>query len=176
MNDAPVKGRSTDSELLEVVDERDRVIGMDTRRRIHEKHLLHRAVHVFLFDSRGRLYLQRRSDYKDRFPGLLDSSAAGHVDPGEAYEQAARRELKEELDIDAHVVEITRVTPSEITDFEHVALYRAQSDAKPHPDPGEVQWGAFFEPTEVDRLIEKAPDDFVPIAVHLWNHYKRQNQ
>ncbi|MEI8183295.1 MAG: NUDIX domain-containing protein [Desulfomonile sp.] len=76
---------STDSEILETVGAADRVTGQATRREIHDKGLLHRAVHIFVFNSSGEIFVQRRAGHKDRHPLKLDSSAAGHVDPGESY-------------------------------------------------------------------------------------------
>ena len=75
----------------------DRVIGHATRREVHARHLRHRAVHVFLFNPQGRLFIQKRAAGKDTFPLCYDSSASGHVDRGESYEACAARELEEEL-------------------------------------------------------------------------------
>ena len=68
-------------ELLEVVDEQDRVIGLQRRGVIHAKGLLHRSAQVLVFNSLGQLFVQKRSAGKDEFPGLWDCSAAGHVNP-----------------------------------------------------------------------------------------------
>lgn len=84
-------------ELFDVVDADDRVIGQATRAAVHRDGLLHRSAHVFVFNSRGELFLQRRALSKDENPGVWDSSAAGHLDAGESYAEAARRELLEEL-------------------------------------------------------------------------------
>ena len=84
-------------ELFDIVDHDDRVIGQAPRREVHARHLLHRATHVLVHDPNGRLFLQRRSMAKDTFPGCWDSSCSGHLDAGEDYPAAARRELGEEL-------------------------------------------------------------------------------
>ncbi|MEW6351714.1 MAG: NUDIX domain-containing protein [Thermodesulfobacteriota bacterium] len=159
----------TDHEILEFVDTNDRVLGTAIRREIHESGLMHRAVHVFLYNGRGEIYVQRRSSIKDRFPDRLDSSAAGHVEPGEPYEAAAVRELEEELGIVTEVEEILRTGPSEVTDNEHVVLYRARSGQAPVPDPDEVQWGSFMTPESLTVLMDSQPDDFVPSFIHLWH-------
>src|SRR5438067_2202632 len=89
----------TDSDLLPVVDENDNQIAVLPRREVHLRQLRHRAVHVCVIDPLERLWLQLRSRSKDAWGGHWDLSATGHVDPGETYEQAARRELIEELGI-----------------------------------------------------------------------------
>ncbi|MDQ7783662.1 MAG: NUDIX domain-containing protein [Desulfomonilaceae bacterium] len=162
---------STDNEILEIVDEQDRVVGTTTRKDIHQRGLMHRAAHVFVFNSRGEIYVQRRSASKDRHPLKLDSSAAGHVDPGETYEQTAVRELQEELGIRADVEEVLRVPASERTDFEHVALFKAVARQKPRPNADEIVWGEFMAPQRLSELMSADPEDFVPAFVLLWNAF-----
>ncbi len=81
-------------EILDRVDEQDNVIGTTTKEEAHRLGYAHRVAAVFVFNDEGKLLVQlRKSD------GLLDHSAAGHVDSGEGYNEAAGRELKEELGI-----------------------------------------------------------------------------
>src|ERR1043165_1399641 len=84
-------------EIFDVVNERDEVIGRETRRTVHRTGLRHRAIHVFVFNARGDVFLQKRSMSKDSSPGLWDSSASGHLDSGEDYDACALRELREEI-------------------------------------------------------------------------------
>lgn len=163
----------TEDEVLEVVDAKDNVVGRATRAEVHETGLFHRAVHVFLFNPAGEVYVQRRSMSKDRFPGFLDSSAAGHVDPGESYHGAAVRELQEELAVDAEIEEVFRVPASEITDNEHVVVYRAVSGREPVPDPDEVQWGGFVTPESLTAWMNYTPGHFVPGYIFFWKEYLR---
>ena len=86
------------AEPLDLVDEHNRVVGRVDRSKVHgQPRLAHRAVHVFVRNRRGDLYLQRRSLTKEVAPGLWDTSVGGHVDAGESYLRAACRELDEEL-------------------------------------------------------------------------------
>ena len=164
---------SVEEELLDVVDVDDNVVRRASRGEIHRRGWLHRAVHLFVFNSAGEVYVQRRSSSKDRFPQLLDSSAAGHVDPGESYENAALRELGEELGIEAKLQEVFRVSASDITDNEHVVLYRVETDAQPVPDPEEIQWGGFMTPERLTSRMKETPGDFVPGFIYLWKEYLR---
>jgi isopentenyl-diphosphate delta-isomerase type 1 len=167
---------STDSEILEIVDSHDKVIGTGSRGEIHRMGFFHRAVHMFVFNPAGQVYIQRRSRSKDRHPGKLDSSAAGHVDPGETYEETAIRELQEELGIQAEVKEILRVPASEQTDNEHVVLFEVVTESEPVPNPEEIQWGAFLGRERVTRLMEEAPEDFVPAFILLWRKFIQQGR
>jgi len=136
---------------------------------------MHRAVHVFLFNGSREIYVQRRSASKDRHPLKLDSSAAGHVDPGESYEQAAVRELSEELGITGEVEQVLQVRASPATDHEHVALFRVVAESEPRPNPDEIVWGDFMTWERLSCLMEQTPDDFVPAFILLWNEFVRKS-
>src|SRR5215471_7635196 len=84
-------------EIFDVVDEHDHVVDRKPRNEVHRLGLMHRAVHVLVFNSRGEIFLQKRSMKKDRQPGVWDSSASGHLDSGEDYDACAVRELREEI-------------------------------------------------------------------------------
>ncbi len=89
-----------DKELLEVVDRDGNVVGLAERSELHgNPSLIHRVVHVLVFNTRGELLLQRRSQEKDVAPGKWDTSVGGHVNPGEDMRGAALREMGEELGI-----------------------------------------------------------------------------
>lgn len=70
------------------------------RREIHRLGKHHRAVHLYVLNSRDELLMQRRSYTVDHFPGGLGISVTGHVDAGEFSSQAVRREFQEELGLD----------------------------------------------------------------------------
>ena len=90
------------SEILDIVDENDRVTGRASRDEVHgNPNLIHRVVHVLVFNSDGDLYLQKRAMDKLVQPGKWDTSVGGHIDLGELYKSAALRETAEELGIDA---------------------------------------------------------------------------
>ena len=86
-------------EIVSLVDERNRVTGSATRRRVRAERLLHRATYIFVFAGDGRLYLQRRTVTKDMYPGYWDAAAGGVLVSGESYDASALREAAEELGI-----------------------------------------------------------------------------
>lgn len=86
-------------ELVDVVDEKDRVVGQATRREVRARNLRHRSVYILVFDSAGRLFVHHRTANKDVFPGHWDVAVGGVVAAGESYDAAAARELAEELGV-----------------------------------------------------------------------------
>ena len=89
-------------ELIAFVNSNDQIIGTKSRSEVHSLGLLHRAVHVLVFNDHRQVFLQKRSMRKDENPGLWDTSAAGHVDAGESYAMCAVREILEELGIQSN--------------------------------------------------------------------------
>jgi 16S rRNA (adenine1518-N6/adenine1519-N6)-dimethyltransferase len=150
-------------ELLCVVDAQDRVIGSELRNRIHVNNLRHRAVHVLIFNQFGEVFLQKRSIWKDTNPGKWDSSAAGHVDAGESYEEAARRELHEELGIECPVERIGKLPCSVATGWEFIEVFRGTHEGPFQPAPLELETGAFFPLDQIRNWIERSPEDFSPV-------------
>ena len=93
--------KKENTEYFDIVDESGRVVGRALREVCHgDPSLVHRSVHIYVFNRRGEILLQLRSKHKDIQPGRWDTSVGGHLDAGEDYEGAARRELSEELGID----------------------------------------------------------------------------
>ncbi len=152
------------TELFDVVDEKDRVLRPEARETVHVNNLLHRAVHMLVFNENGELFLQKRSLWKDRNPGLWDSSAAGHVDSGEDYLTAAVRELTEELGIASPPLEsFGRLTPSEMTGWEFIEVYRTLHNGPFYPAPMELETGAFFGLGQIREWAAHSPRDFSPV-------------
>ncbi|MCE0483805.1 MAG: NUDIX domain-containing protein [Methylacidiphilales bacterium] len=164
-------GGFTPDELFDVVDRNDAVIGQATRAEVHAKGLLHRAVHVMIHDATGRLFLQKRSLLKDTFPGCWDSSCSGHLDTGEDYATAARRELGEELgwhDASLSLRPVVNLSACPETGHEFIQIYVMGPLTGPfqlHPE--EIIEGRWVSPGELDALVEKNPEQ-VAGALRLW--------
>lgn len=153
----PVKTTDDLNEIFDVVDELDRVIGHATRKECNSNpELIHRAVFVLVFNSKGELFLQKRSQTKDICPGMWSVSVSGHVDRGEDYRTAATRELYEEMGITAEVQFLDKYLIRGENENEFSAAYRSVSDGPFHLDPVEIETGAFFSLEEIkDQLWEK---------------------
>ena len=86
-------------ESVVVVDDHNSVLGAVPRWEMRTQALCHRATYIFVFNGFGQLYVQQRTLSKDIYPGYFDPATGGVVTEGESYDQAARRELAEELGI-----------------------------------------------------------------------------
>ncbi len=107
-------------EWLNIVDEEGNITGSAPRSEIHGNNsLLHRVVHIFVFNDRNDLILQKRSMKKDVAPGKWDTSVGGHVDLDETVEEAVLREMEEELGI-------AGVTPSFMYSYIHRNDYESE--------------------------------------------------
>jgi isopentenyl-diphosphate Delta-isomerase len=159
-------------ELFDVVDQQDRVLRQAPRTVVHANHWLHRAAHIFVFNSRGELLVHRRSATKDECPRMHTSSASGHLGAGEDYATAAARELQEELGLTSPV-EFLTIVPADgaATSFEHSALFRTTTDEAPVFDPEEIESGEFLPLDEISARIEQNPSDFTPCFLTLFRWY-----
>ena len=157
-------------EIFDVVNERDEVIDSKPRSEVHRLGLLHRATHVLVFNSRGQVFLQKRSMNKDRQPGLWDSSASGHVDSGEDYDPCAARELQEEigLRVDSPPRRLFKIAACGETDEEFVWVYRCDSEGPFELNPEEIERGGWFDRDEVTRWIAERPEEFASAFRLIW--------
>ena len=161
---------SKPDEILDVVDENDRVIGRQTRRDVHRLGLRHRAVHVLIFNQRGELFLQQRSLAKDCSPGVWDSSASGHLDSGESYEACALREVAEELGIPLVTPPnpLFKLPASSETGHEFCWVYRAAHEGPFVLQPSEVRGGGWFLPAAIMQWSRERPDEFASAFLLIW--------
>ena len=157
-------------EIFDLVNERDEVIGRASRHEVHARGLLHRAVHVLVFNARGEVFLQKRSMKKDRQPGVWDSSCSGHLDADEDYDACAVRELREEISLRlAHAPERSfKLDACEETDAEFVWVYRCQSDGPFTLHPEEIECGGWFAQAEVTRWMAERPQEFASALLFIW--------
>lgn len=144
-------------ELFPIVDEQGNIIGKATRKECHSgSFLLHPVVHLHVFNSKGELFLQKRSMSKDIQPGKWDTSVGGHVDYGEEIKTALCREAREELGI-------TEYEPKFLCSYiwqstrekELVNDYYCIYDGEFKIDPIEIDEGKFWSMKDVEENLER---------------------
>ncbi len=162
-------------EIFDVVNERDEVVGQAPRSEVHRRRLNHRAVHVLVFNSRGELFLQKRSMIKDCFPGAWDSSASGHLDGGEDYDACALREVREELGValGRPPQRLFKVDACAETGQEFVWVYQCAHEGPFTLHPDEIESGGWFAPDEIERWIQEKPHDFASGLVLIWRRWRQ---
>ena len=155
-----------EDELFETYDDQGQTLGMKRRREVHELGIWHRSVSIFLFDSEGNLYLQRRSSTKDVAPGIWDVSVAEHLIPGESFLDAATRGLAEELGLSA--VGLTpyrgefreRFVSGSIRDFEIQRCFHGRHDGPLQPNLSEIAEVRLLSRSGLQDEFARRPDRF----------------
>ena len=148
--------KDNNEEIFPVVDENGTTVGKATRGECHSgSKLLHPVVHLHLFDSSGRIYLQQRPLWKDIQPGKWDTAVGGHIDYGETVETALRRETQEELGLtDLSVEFLLKYVFESERERELVHVFRATYDGDVRPSE-ELDGGRFWSLDELREAFGK---------------------
>lgn len=142
-------------EYLDIVDENGSPIGKTVSRKdAHESGILHRTAHVWIIrqvQGKTEVLLQKRSEEKDSFPGMYDTSSAGHIPAGDEPLPSAIRELKEELGIKASAEQL-----------HYAGTFRIQYEKVFHDllfkDNEVTQVFVYTEPVQIDQLVLQASE------------------
>ncbi len=153
------------TEFLILVDGDDREIGRAEKLRAHKDGSLHRALSVFVFNSKGQLLLQRRALGKYHSPGLWSNTCCSHPRPGETVERAAARRLQEEMGMACTLSELFAFTyrhafEDGLIEHERDHVLVGQSEMEPVADPAEVAEWAWKGSRWILEDIEKNADRY----------------
>lgn len=154
------------TERVDVVDDDDRVIATVSRAEMRANNLQHRAVSIAVLGSDGRLLVHRRANTKDVWPGMWDLAAGGVVAAGETYDDAARRELAEELGVIAASWEL--LGEGKFADDDVAMIGRGFLVVHDGPfqfTDGEIEEVRWVDRGELESLL--ATETFVPDNVAL---------
>ncbi|WP_399137346.1 NUDIX hydrolase [Streptomyces sp. NBUA17] len=156
---------SAADEILDVVDENDRVVGRARRGDVYARGLRHRCVFVRARDPEGRVFVHRRTATKLVFPDLYDMFVGGVVGTGESYDDAALREAEEELGVSG----LPR--PEYLFKFLYddgggrtwwSAVYEVEWAGAVAPQVEEVAWHGFLGEEELAGRVRGGEWEFVP--------------
>ncbi|MFB7032244.1 MULTISPECIES: NUDIX domain-containing protein [unclassified Streptomyces] len=142
-------------EVVERVDEQDRVLAVVSRGEAVRRGWLHRIAVTVCRDREGRILVQRRSGHVARFPGHYEAASGGAVAAGESYEEAASRELAEELGVRAPVRFIAKFLNRGGLSPHWLAVHEAVLFDDPDPDPNEVTWHGWLSEPELLRSMRE---------------------
>ena len=157
---------SAAAELVDVVDDEDRVVGTVTRARVRAERLRHRGVFIVVRRSGGEVLVHQRSPDKDVWPSAWDIAIGGVVAAGEGWDEAAARELAEEVGIRGVVPRFARSGRYADDDVDEVArVYALTWDGPIAFIDGEVVAAEWITPADLDARIAARP--FCPDSLAL---------
>lgn len=160
-------------ELLDIINERDQIIGQKYRSEIYEQKLTNfRVINAFLLNDKKEVWIPRRSPTKKLFPLCLDASVGGHVLAGENYDEAFVRELREELNLEAAQAPhqfLAKLTPQQHNVSAYMHVYIISTDEDPHYNSNDFMSAMWYKIPELQEKIrdgEKTKGD-LPLLINL---------
>jgi 8-oxo-dGTP pyrophosphatase MutT (NUDIX family) len=158
-----------DEEVI-IVDEHNKPTGKAYRSEMRKANLIHRAAYILVFNGGGELFVQKRTRTKDVFPGYYDLAAGGVVLADESYDDAAQRELAEELGILQAPLE--NLFDNFFEDDRCKVwgrVYRCVFDGKMTLQEAEIESGFFMNPDQILKKIN--PSQITPDSVQILKRY-----
>lgn len=156
---------------LDIINDDEEILSHASKVEIHQKHLLHKSIHVLIIDSLGRIYCRNRKRQQSATFGWT-SSVGAHVLSGQNFDQTARQALQNMLGINCPLTLIDKARINCKTENELVAVYTGYAnEVKLNPDLG--QTGQFFTIEDLKHLI--ATQTVTPHLVEALNLYMKNN-
>lgn len=159
-------------EFLDVIDEENNVLGKEPRSKVHRKGLKHRGVYVLIFNSKDKIFIQKRSEKKKIAPLKWDLSLGEHPKSEETIRKAAKRGAKEELNIELKNLKLIdrvnyyhnygKLIDNEL-EFIFTSEFKGEIEFKDH----EVCKGRWITVEKLNNEMDKNPDKFTPSALDL---------
>lgn len=155
-------------EIIDVIDEQDKVIRQEKSSIIHRENLLHRYAHVIIIKSDNRIVVQQRHHNMKNYPNTFDASVGEHVSSGETYYDAAMRGLEEEIGIKTQIKFLAKIENRIQPEIENMLgeLFIGHYDGPYHPQDNEISRLEFMTISELSFILERYPylicDNFKP--------------
>lgn len=152
-------------EFVVLVDEQDGQTGTMEKLQAHVEGRLHRAISVFIFNSKNELLLQQRADGKYHSAGLWTNTCCSHPRPGEDTHSAAVRRLEEEMSITCALTKVFDFVykapfANGLTEYEYDHVYKGSCDDVPVPDDNEVGSWKYVTQAQLTAEMSDSPDRF----------------
>ena len=170
--------KSLIEERVVLVDKNDNELGTMAKMEAHQKALLHRAISVFIINSKGEWLLQRRALHKYHSSGLWSNSACTHPRPGESYLEAAHRRLKEEMGMKCELKDLFNFIykeklDNELTEHELDHVFVGCSDEIPNFNPEEVCDYKYISFNDLKNDIHANPNDYTFWFKHVLDNVQK---
>ena len=154
-----------DEQDVILVNEHDEAIGVMDKLEVHKTGLLHRAFSIFIFDSKGRMLLQQRSEKKYHGALLWTNACCSHPHPGEDVTAAAQRRLKEEMGFETSLKKVFVFTyhahvENNLIEHEFDHVFTGEYENEIHPNKNEVADYEYKDLEEVRSLLQQHPQQF----------------
>jgi isopentenyldiphosphate isomerase len=159
-------------ELVDVIDDDGRTVGTVTRREMRAGRLPHRCVYLLVFNGRGELFVHLRTPTKDVYPAHWDVAVGGVLAAGETFDEGARRELGEELGVEAVPEALFPFRYGDPATVVQAMVYRVRHDGPFRLQPEEIVRGEFVPPEEV--AARSSRDPFCPDGLAVLREYERR--
>jgi isopentenyldiphosphate isomerase len=163
---------AADQELVDVIDDAGRTIGVVTRREMRRRRLPHRSTAVLIFNQRGELFVHLRTPTKDVFPSHWDVAIGGVVAAGESFDEGARREIREELGVDIPTEQLFPFRYEDAATIVEAMVFRANHDGPFQLQAEEIVRGEFLSLEEIRRRSEHEP--FCPDGLAVLAEFQRR--
>ncbi len=159
-------------ELVDVIDAAGNTIGVVTRREMRARRLPHRCTYVLVFNPFGELFIHLRTACKDVYPSYWDVCIGGVLAAGESFDEGVRREIHEELGIDADATELFPFRYADAATFAHGMAYRLDHAGPFHLQAEEIVRGEFAAVPEVLRRAKQTP--FCPDGIQVLEEFLKK--
>lgn len=159
-------------ELVDVVDEEGRTVGVVSRREMRARRLPHRSAYVLVFNRAGDLFIHLRVPTKDVYPAHWDVAVGGVLAAGEGFDDGARREAAEELGVDVAVERLFPLYWADEHTIVHGMAYRAVHEGPFRLQPEEIVRGEFVAPDAVAARAGREP--FCPDGLAVLAELRRR--
>lgn len=157
MPDIQIHISADQEEMLPLTDREGNIIGKALRSQCHlDKSLIHPVIHVHIYNSKGEIYLQKRSKNKKIQPGKWDTAVGGHIVYGEPENEALVREAWEEAGVENGEFEkLTRYLWEGKIETEVINVYKCHYENPKIISVDEIDDGRFWSKQEIEQNIGK---------------------
>ena len=163
---------SSEQELVDVVDEEGRTVGVVSRQEMRARRLPHRSAYVLVFNEAGELFVHLRVPTKDVYPGHWDVAIGGVLVAGERFDDGACREAEEELGVAVDVEPLFPVRWADAHTIVHGMAYRAVHEGPFRLQPEEIVRGEFIALDAVAARAAREP--FCPDGLAVLAEFRRR--